>query len=88
MLAAARRTGALVTVHCENYEAIGWRTEALMEAGRTAPKYHAWSRPPLIEREATHRAIALAELVDQPIQVSMSPARKSPRRSPAPRRAA
>ncbi len=26
MLAAARRTGALVTVHCENYEAIGWRT--------------------------------------------------------------
>ena len=27
VLAAARRTGALVTVHCENYEAIGWRTE-------------------------------------------------------------
>ena len=69
VLAAARRTGALVTVHCENYEAIGWRTEALMEAGRTAPKYHAWSRPPVVEREATYRAIALAELVDQPIQV-------------------
>jgi dihydropyrimidinase len=69
VLAAARRTGALVTVHCENYEAIGWRTEALMEAGHTAPKYHAWSRPPVVEREATYRAIALAELVDQPIQV-------------------
>ena len=69
VLAAARRTGALVTVHCENYEAIGWRTEALMAAGRSAPKYHAWSRPKVIEREATHRAIALAELVDQPIQV-------------------
>jgi dihydropyrimidinase len=40
-----------------------------MEAGRTAPKYHAWSRPPVVEREATYRAIALAELVDQPIQV-------------------
>jgi dihydropyrimidinase len=69
VLAAARRTGALVTVHCENYEAIGWRTEALMETGRTAPKYHAWSRPKVVEREATYRAIALAELVDQPIQV-------------------
>jgi dihydropyrimidinase len=69
VLAAARRNQALVTVHCENYEAIGWRTEALLAAGLTAPKYHAWSRPSIIEREATHRAIALAELVDQPIQV-------------------
>jgi dihydropyrimidinase len=69
VLAAARRNGALVTVHCENYEAINWRTEALLKAGMTAPKYHAWSRPRMIEREATHRAIALAELVDQPIQV-------------------
>jgi dihydropyrimidinase len=69
VLAAARRTGAFVTVHCENYEAINWRTAALLADGRTAPKYHAWSRPRMIEREATHRAIALAELVDQPIQV-------------------
>ena len=69
VLAAARRAGALVTVHCENYEAIRWRTEALIAAGNTAPMYHAWSRPKMIEREATHRAIALAEMVDQPIQV-------------------
>ncbi len=69
VLAAARRNGAFVTVHCENYDAINWRTEALLAAGLTAPKYHAWSRPRMIEREATHRAIALAELVDQPIQV-------------------
>ena len=69
VLAAARRAGALVTVHCENYEAIRWRTAALLADGRTAPKYHAWSRPVMVEREATHRAIALAELVDQPIQI-------------------
>ncbi len=69
VLAAARRNNAFVTVHCENYEAIGWLTEALLADGRTAPKYHAWSRPTVVEREATHRAIALAELVDQPIQV-------------------
>src|ERR1700677_476833 len=67
VLAAARRTGALVTVHCENYEAIRWRTAALLADGRTGPKYHAWSRPSMVEREAAHRAIALAEMVDQPI---------------------
>ena len=69
VLVTARKHGCLVTVHCENYAAINWRTEALLKAGLTAPKYHAWSRPPVVEREATHRAIALAELVDQPIQV-------------------
>lgn len=69
VLAAARRNGALVTVHCENFEAIGWRMDALLAAGLTDPLQHAWSRPTIVEREATHRAIALAELVDQPIQV-------------------
>ncbi len=69
VLSAARRLGCLVTVHCENYDAIAWRSATLLAAGRTAPKYHAWSRPPVVEREATHRAIALAELVDTPIEV-------------------
>ncbi|MFC3123692.1 dihydropyrimidinase [Pseudoroseomonas globiformis] len=69
VLATARRLGAFVTVHCENFDAIGWRIEALLKAGLTDPLQHAWSRPPVVEREATHRAIALAELVDQPIQV-------------------
>lgn len=69
VLAAAKRLGAFVTVHCENYAAIGFMTEALIAAGHTAPKYHAWSRPAVVEREATYRAIALAELIDTPIQV-------------------
>lgn len=69
VLAAARRNGALVTVHCENYEAIGWLTEQLLAQGMTTPKFHAWSRPVVVEREATYRTIALAELVDQPIQI-------------------
>ena len=69
VLACARRHGAFVTVHCENYDAIGWRLDALLAAGLTDPLQHAWARPPVVEREATHRAIALAELVDQPIQV-------------------
>lgn len=69
VLETARKLGCLVTVHCENFSAIQWRTRRLLEAGKVDPKYHAWSRPSIVEREATHRAIALAELVDQPIQV-------------------
>lgn len=69
VFAAARRLGAFITIHCENYHAIRFLTEALLAAGMTAPKYHAWSRPKVVEREATYRAIALAELMDQPIQV-------------------
>ena len=69
VLAAARRNGCLVTVHCENYHAINHRIAALKAAGITAPHAHALSRPPIVEREATHRAIALAEMMDQPIQV-------------------
>jgi dihydropyrimidinase len=69
VLAAARRYGALVTVHCENYDAINWRIDNLLMEGKTEPKYHAHARPVVVEREATYRAIALAELVDQPIQI-------------------
>ncbi|WP_045392509.1 dihydropyrimidinase [Falsirhodobacter sp. alg1] len=69
VLVAARKSGAMVAVHCENYHAIGWLTEKLLAAGLTTPKYHSWSRPKVVEREATYRAICLAELVDTPIQI-------------------
>ena len=35
--------------------------------GMTAAKFHATSRPFVVEREATHRAISLAELLDVPM---------------------
>jgi dihydropyrimidinase len=68
-LSAARRTGALVMVHAENYDAIRFLTDQLERAGKTAPLFHAVSRPIPVEREATHRAIALAELIDVPIVI-------------------
>jgi dihydropyrimidinase len=67
VLAVARREGAMVMVHAENSDVIGWLTEQLEAAGRTAPRYHATSRPMAVEREATHRAISLAEIVGVPI---------------------
>lgn len=51
-------------VHAENSDAIAWLTEALERAGQIAPRHHADARPAIAEREATHRAISLAEIVD------------------------
>src|SRR6266481_3103347 len=67
VLAVARREGALVMVHAENSDCIAWLTEQLEAAGQTAPYYHALSRPLAVEREGTHRAITMAEIVDVPI---------------------
>jgi dihydropyrimidinase len=69
VLAVARQQGAMAMVHAENADAIEWLTKRLEAAGRTAPRFHAHARPMLVEREATHRAISLAELVDVPILI-------------------
>lgn len=69
VLDVARQHGALAMVHAENADCIEWLTKRLEAAGRTAPRWHAHSRPMLVEREATHRAIALAQLVDVPILI-------------------
>lgn len=68
-LDAARRTGALVMVHCENEDAIRYLIGRHEEEGKFAPKYHATTRPVAAEREATHRALSLAEIVDVPIVI-------------------
>jgi dihydropyrimidinase len=69
VLDVARAHGAMAMVHAENADCIEWLTRRLEAAGRTAPRYHAHSRPMLVEREATHRAIALSQLVDVPILI-------------------
>lgn len=69
VLAVARAHGAMAMLHAENADCIEWLTRRLEAAGRTAPRFHAHARPMLVEREATHRAIALAELVDVPILI-------------------
>ena len=69
LLDVAREEGAMAMLHAENADCIEWLTRRLEAAGRTAPRYHAHARPMLVEREATHRAIALAQLVDVPILI-------------------
>ncbi|OJY72078.1 MULTISPECIES: dihydropyrimidinase [unclassified Rhizobium] len=69
VLSIARQYGAMVMIHAEGYDQIKFMTDKLEQAGKTAPYYHAASRPQLVEREATHRAIAHAELVDVPVMI-------------------
>ncbi|MGJ5068862.1 dihydropyrimidinase [Bradyrhizobium sp. SZCCHNRI1009] len=69
VLQVAREQGALVQIHAENYDAIRFLTDRLERAGKVAPYYHGKSRPIPVEREATHRAISLAELIDVPIVI-------------------
>ncbi|MEC5293120.1 MULTISPECIES: dihydropyrimidinase [unclassified Aurantimonas] len=69
IMAVARETGALVMVHVENEDAIRFLVDRAEQSGETAPKYHATTRPIPVEREATHRAISLAEIVDVPVVI-------------------
>lgn len=68
-LAQAKAHGALVMVHAENGDAADYMRDKLVAEGKLAPRYHAESRPPRIEAEATARAIALAEVVGTPIYI-------------------
>jgi dihydropyrimidinase len=57
-----RRHDGTVLVHAENGHCIHWLTRRLAGEGRTSLAAFPDSAPSVVEREATHRAIALAEL--------------------------
>ncbi|HUR99600.1 MAG TPA: amidohydrolase family protein, partial [Pyrinomonadaceae bacterium] len=40
-----------------------------LKEGRTAPKYHALTRPTIAEAEGVHRAIAIAEMAESPVYI-------------------
>jgi dihydropyrimidinase len=65
----AAETGALVMVHAENGDLIDVLVRQALEAGNTEPKYHALTRPPEAEGEATNRAIQLAHVAGAPLYV-------------------
>ncbi len=69
VLSLARQEGALTMIHAENTDCIAWMIVQLETAGNFAPRYHATSRPMVVEREATHRAISLSEFIDVPILI-------------------
>src|SRR5215208_4659403 len=65
----AAESGALVMVHAENGDAIDVLVKEALAAGNTEPRYHALTRPPETEGEATNRAIQLARVAGAPLYV-------------------
>ncbi|RIW28565.1 dihydropyrimidinase [Bacillus salacetis] len=68
-LVAAKDLGALVMVHAENGDVIEFLTEKALSEGNTDPIYHALTRPPELEGEATGRAATLTGLADSQLYV-------------------
>ena len=69
VLLTARQNSITTMIHAENGDILSWMTNKLEERGLFEPKYHATSRPQLVETEATNRAITLSELIDTPMLI-------------------
>jgi dihydropyrimidinase len=63
------KNGALICMHAENGSVIDVIIAKALAEGKTAPVYHALTRPPRAESEAVHRAIAMAEIAGAPVYI-------------------
>ncbi len=61
--------GGMVNMHAENGVVIEALIEEALAAGNTSPKFHQMTRPRLMEGEATHRVIRIAELAEVPVYI-------------------
>ena len=61
--------GATICMHAENGGVIDVLVQQALARGDTAPKHHALTRPARAEAEATHRAIAIAEIANVPVYI-------------------
>jgi dihydropyrimidinase len=63
------KNGALICMHAENGSVIDTIVQQTLAQGKTAPIYHALSRPTIAEAEAVNRCIAMAEIAGTPIYI-------------------
>jgi dihydropyrimidinase len=68
-MSAAGARGGLICMHAENGIVINEIIKRALAEGRTAPKYHALTRPTIAEAEGVHRAIRLAEMAESPVYI-------------------
>ncbi|HUP03048.1 MAG TPA: dihydropyrimidinase [Bryobacteraceae bacterium] len=68
-LSRTAKNGALICMHAENGSVIDVIIARALAEGKTAPVYHALTRPPRAESEAVHRAIAMAEIAGAPVYI-------------------
>ncbi|HSJ58611.1 MAG TPA: dihydropyrimidinase [Anaerolineae bacterium] len=69
-LAALGAHGARPLVHAENHHAIAYLAEKAAAEGRTGPASHPATRPAVMEAEAIHRLLALAQVTGTPVMVA------------------
>jgi len=67
VMKSAGELGGLTLVHAENGEAIEEKIRLLVADGKTAPKYHALSRPPIMQADGVARACKVAEFAKAPV---------------------
>jgi dihydropyrimidinase len=63
------KNGALICMHAENGSVIDVIVQQALAEGKTAPVYHALTRPTIAEAEAVHRAIAMSEIAGAPVYI-------------------
>jgi dihydropyrimidinase len=68
-MTAAAEAGGLICMHAENGVVIDVLVKRALAEGKTAPKYHALTRPTRAEAEGVHRAIAIAEMANSPVYI-------------------
>jgi dihydropyrimidinase len=68
-LGRTAKNGALICMHAENGGVIDVIVRRALAEGKTAPIYHALTRPVTAEAEAVHRAIAMAEIARAPVYI-------------------
>lgn len=61
--------GALICMHAENGSVIDTIVQQALAEGKTAPIYHALTRPTIAEAEAVNRCIAMAEIAGTPVYI-------------------
>lgn len=70
ILKKMKEIGGVTAFHCENHELVEYMKKKLVKEGKTAPIYHAKSRPNLVEAEAVERVLKLARLAgDAPVYI-------------------
>jgi len=68
-MSRSAENGALICMHAENGGVIDVLVRRALAEGKTAPIYHALTRPATAEAEAVHRAIAMAEMAGCPVYI-------------------
>lgn len=68
-LEKSKNIGAIIGFHCENGDLVCELVDKNLKENHISPQYHATSRPPMLEAEATSRLMKIAELTKSKVCV-------------------